>query len=75
MKLMEALAKGGPVGLLHAARQAWLERRLRRISVFMERERALHQDHMAALRHEWTQVLDAQQRATAHAGQFWKALS
>lgn len=75
MTLMETMVKGGPVGLLHAARQAWLERRMRRISVYMDRERAVHREHMAILRHEWTQVLDAQQAAKVQAAQYWKALS
>lgn len=75
MKLFKAIAQGGPVGLAHAIREAWLARRIRRVSILMDRERQLHREHMAQLRAELDSLAVAKTSATNEAARYWRALS
>lgn len=75
MTLFKAITQGGPVGLVHAMRQAWLARRIRRVSTMMDRERLLHREHMAQLRAELDHLAAAKTAATNDAAQYWRALS
>lgn len=72
---MNALVRGGPVGLAHTLREAWLARRMRRISLYMYRERELHRKHMAEMKTEMDALIARQQSATARAAAYWSALS
>ncbi|MFT4243535.1 MAG: hypothetical protein QM569_14780 [Acidovorax sp.] len=67
--------QGGPVGLSHALREAWLDHRLRRVCTLMDRERALHREHMAQLRAELDALQARQISSTTRATSFWKGLS
>lgn len=75
MTLFKAITHGGPVGLVHALRQAWLARRIRRVSMLMDRERQLHREHMALLRAELDALVVAKATATTDAASYWRALS
>jgi hypothetical protein len=75
MKLLKALAMGGPVGLIHAAREAWIANRITHISAMLDRERALHRANTANLRGELNQLAMRQVRATQRASAFWRSLS
>ena len=75
MNFLKTLALGGPVGLAHALREAWLARRMRRICTFMDRERALHREHMAQLRTELSALAERQADGAQRAARFWRALS
>jgi hypothetical protein len=74
MSLLKALTVGGPLGLCHALREAFLNRRLAQINAHMLREREVHQEHMRLLRRQFDQVIDARQAANVRAAQFWKGL-
>ena len=75
MNVLKAIAIGGPVGLAHAVREAWVARRIRRIATYMDRERALHREYMAQLRAELDALQAQQISSTARAASFWKGLS
>lgn len=75
MNFLKTLALGGPVGLAHALREAWLERRMRRICTYMDRERALHREHMAQLRAELSALAQRQASSAQRAARYWRALS
>lgn len=75
MTLFKAITQGGPVGLVHALRQNRLERRIRRVSHLMDRERQLHREHMAQLRAELDRLAVAKTTATNDAASYWRALS
>ena len=75
MTLFKAITRGGPVGLVHAVRQAWLARRIRIVSNLMDRERQLHREHMAQLRAELDCLTAASNTAVNDAASHWKALS
>lgn len=75
MNALKTLILGGPVGLAHAVREAWVARRLRRVASLMDRERALHREHMAQLRAELDALESSHISATARAASFWKGLS
>ncbi len=75
MNVLKMLAIGGPVGLAHAVREAWVARRIRLVATYMDRERDLHREHMAQLRNELDALVSQQIRATARATSFWKGLS
>lgn len=75
MKLFKALAQGGPLGLAHVLREAWIAHRLHRISTLMERERALHRLHMSQLRAERDRLALHQVSTTQRAAAFWRAMS
>ncbi len=73
--VLKTLAQGGPVGVAHALREAWLAHRIRRVSLYMNRECALHREHMAQLRAELDALHARQISANARATGFWKGLS
>lgn len=75
MNVLKAIAIGGPVGLAHVVREAWVARRIRRIAIYMDRERALHREHMDQLRAELDALQAQQISSTARATSFWKGLS
>lgn len=75
MNVLKTLILGGPVGLAHAVREAWVARRLRRVATLMDRERALHREHMAQLRAELDALQSRQISSSARAASFWKGLS
>lgn len=75
MNVFKTIAIGGPVGLAHAVREAWVARRIRRIATYMDRERALHREYMAQLRAELDALQAQQISSTARAASFWKGLS
>ncbi|UCV00723.1 hypothetical protein [Acidovorax radicis] len=75
MNLLKTIVIGGPVGLAHALREAWVARRVRSISTYMDRERDLHREHMAQLRAELDAMQAKQVSSTARAASFWKGLS
>lgn len=75
MNVSKSFVLGGPVGIAHALREAWIARRIRRVALYMDRERALHRAHMAQLRAELDALLARQISATARATSFWKGLS
>ena len=75
MTVFKTIPIGGPVGLAHAVREAWVARRIRRIATYMDRERALHREYMAQLRAELDALQAQQISSTARAASFWKGLS
>ena len=75
MNVFKTIAIGGPVGFAHALREAWVARRIRRIAIYMDRERALHREHMAQLRAELDALQAKQISSTARAASFWKGQS
>ena len=75
MNLLKILILGGPLGLAHALREAWVARRIRRIATYMDRERALHREYMAQLRAELDALQARQISSAARAASFWKGLS
>lgn len=72
---LKTLIIGGPVGIAHALREAWLAGRMRRVSLYMDRERALHREHMAQLRAELDSLQASKTSAAARAASYWRALS
>lgn len=74
MNFFKRLAQGGPVGLVHALREAWVAHQIRHVSMLMERERSLHLEHMAQLRGELNRLVLRQANATQRAAAFWRAL-
>lgn len=74
MNYLKTLAFGGPVGVAHALREAWLARRMRRICTYMDRERALHREHMAQLRAELVSVALRRTSGVPRAAQCGRAL-
>lgn len=75
MKLFKALIQGGPVGLAHTVREAWIARRIRQVSALMDQERELHRMHTQQLRTEFNRLLLRQAHITQRATSFWRALS
>lgn len=75
MTLFKCLAQGGPVGLAHALREAWIAHRIRRVALFLDQERDLHREHMAQLHAELRRQAQRQVSATQRAAAFWRALS
>lgn len=75
MNVFKTLVHGGPVGLAHALREAWLARRMRCVAQLMARERQLHLQHMAQLRAEQDALHLRQISAASRAASFWRALS
>ena len=75
MTVLKTLVQGGPVGIAHALREAWLARRIRRVSTYMTRERELHREHVDQLRAELDALLARQVSATHRAASYWRALS
>lgn len=73
--LFKTFVVGGPLGLAHALREAWLAHRIHRVSTYITRERALHREHMEQLRAEQDALLARQVSATHRATSFWKGLS
>ena len=59
MNVLKTLILGGPVGL----------------ASLMDRERALHREHMAQLRAELDALQSRQISSSARAASFWKGLS
>lgn len=74
MTIFKSLAKGGPVGLVHAVREAWLASRIRHISALMDNERDLHREHMQQLRTEFNRLLLRKAGANQRATSFWREL-
>lgn len=75
MNVLKTIVVGGPLGLAHALREAWIARRIRSTATLMDRERALHREHMAQLRAELDALCSRQISSTARATSFWKGLS
>lgn len=69
------LVVGGPVGLFHALRLAYLRHRIAEVRTLLERENQLHRSHTAALCAELNGLIDSQQRTNAAAGEFWRHCS
>lgn len=61
---------GGPLGLFYVGKQAWIARRLKRIRLYMDRERARHRQHMALLNQELNDLISDQQGTNIAASQF-----
>ena len=74
MKLFKTLMKGGPVGLAHAVREAWIAHRISQVSELMDRESDLHRLHAQQLRSEFNRLLLRQAEATQRAASLWRAL-
>jgi hypothetical protein len=68
-------ASGGPVGVYYARKLARINRRLARVSVYIQRENDLHREHLRTLNWELNELVKEQQAANAAARQFWKAPS
>lgn len=75
MKLFKALAQGGPVGLAHAVREAWIAHRIRHVSTMLEQETALHRENTAMLHREMNRLLLRQANAAQRAATYWRGLS
>lgn len=74
MKLFKAIVKGGPVGLVHALREAWIANRIKAVSTMLDRERELHRENTQQLRAELHKLALRQVQATQRAATFWRAL-
>lgn len=74
MTIFKRFAKGGPVGIVHALREAWTAHQIRHVSMLMERERSLHLEHTAQLRGELNRLVLRQANAAQRAAAFWRAL-
>ena len=72
--ISKALLLGGPLGLAHALREAYIARRIRRVAVCMDRERELHRMHMAQMRKELDALAQRQNSAAQRAAAHWSAL-
>lgn len=75
MKLFKSIVKGGPVGLLHAIREAWIENQIRSTAQMLNCERDLHRKNMQQLHSELNRLLLRQSNATQRAASFWRGLS
>lgn len=75
MKFFKAVTLGGPLGLAHALREAWVARRIRHIAWCIDQERSLHRAHMAQLRREQLALELRQAAITQRASAFWRSLS
>ena len=75
MTLFKALVQGGPVGLVHALREAWIAHRIRQVSANLEQERELHRAHTTLLSLEMKRLLMRQTEVTHRATSFWRAMS
>lgn len=75
MKLFKAFVHGGPVGLAHAVREAWIAHRIRQVSSHLDMERELHREHTAQLQHELKGLMLRQVTVTQRAASFWRAMS
>lgn len=75
MTLFKTLCLGGPVAVAHVLRQAGLTRRMKRVRLYIDREKALHQAHIKQLNHELVTLAIEQHNAEARAARFWRALS
>jgi hypothetical protein len=74
MTLFKRLAKGGPVGLAHALREAWTAHRIRSVARCLDQERELHREHMAQLQSELRRLVLRQACTTQRAAAFWREL-
>lgn len=61
---------GGPLGLFYVGKQAWIARQMKRVRLYMDRERDLHRQHMAQLNQEMNDLISAQQGINIAAAQF-----
>ena len=75
MHLFKLLAKGGPLGLVHSMREAWVARRIQQVTLHMEMERDLHRQAMDHLRFQQRRLLDLQRDITYRAATYWRSLS
>ena len=75
MKLFKALAQGGPVGLVHAVREAWIAHRIRHVSAMQAQEAALLSENTAMLHQEMNRLLLRQANAAQRAATYWRGLS
>ncbi len=75
MPLFKSFVHGGPVGLAHAIREAWIAKRIRQVSTLIDLERELHREQTAQLRLELNRLLLRQADATQRATSFWRAMS
>lgn len=75
MTLFKALIQGGPLGLAHAVREAWIAHRIHQVSNHLDMERELHREHTAQLQHELKSLMLRQASVTQRATSFWRAMS
>ncbi len=61
---------GGPLGLFYVGKQAWIARQMKRVRLYMDRERDLHRQHMAQLNQELNDLISDQQGTNIAASQF-----
>lgn len=74
MTFFKSFIHGGPLGLAHALREAWIARRIRQVSALMDQERELHRMHTQQLRTEFNRLLLRQAHINQRATSFWRAL-
>lgn len=74
MTFFKSFIHGGPLGLTHALREAWIARRIRQVSALMDQERELHRMHTQQLRSEFNRLLLRQAHINQRATSFWRAL-
>lgn len=74
MKLIKALVQGGPVGLAHAMREAWIAHRINAVANMLDQEQVLHRENTTQLRAELHKLALRQVRYTQRAAAFWRAL-
>lgn len=72
-KTFHTFHMGGLQGLAYTLREAWLVRRINRVARHMERERALHLQHMSQLRAELDALKLSQFQLVARAARLWRA--
>ena len=75
MTLFKTLCLGGPVAVAHVLRQAHLARRMKRVCLYIEREKELHRAHLKQLNHELLTLSIEQHNAEVQAARYWSALS
>ncbi len=74
MKLFKALIQGGPLGLFHALREAWVSNRIYRVVALMDQERELHRQNTELLRGEMQRLLLRQAHINQRAAAYWREL-
>lgn len=70
----KALLQGGPVGMFHAMREAYISHRIHRVAILMDQERELHREHIELLRRQMNRLLLRHAHVTQRAASFWRAL-
>lgn len=70
---LRTVGRGGLLGLWHTWRLQHIERKAARVEHWIEREREVHHEQLAALRAEQAALDDALAVATEEACRFWRA--